>query len=240
MKENLRQSKTLVFIPTFNDVVLLPAIIKGVLALGDNFVPLVIDDGSSPRLSAAALPKGCLLFSLPTNVGLGLCTHIAMDHAMKYGYGALIRVDSDGQHPVGMVPELLSRIHNGVADLVVGTRNNHAEGSGIGNLLRNFVKSYFSTVASWITRGAVPRDVNSGFFALGHDAIVKLSTTNLERFPEPQLLILAHAAGLRIDEVEISQAPRQHGKTTLSITQAARLIYRFSVFAVAETLSFRR
>jgi glycosyltransferase involved in cell wall biosynthesis len=240
MKETPRRSKTLVFIPTFNDVALLPAIIEDVLALGDNHVPLVIDDGSSPRLSAAVLPEGCLLFSLPTNMGLGLCTHIAMDHAMKYGYGALIRIDSDGQHPVGMVPELLSQIHNGVADLVVGTRENHSEGSGIGNLLRNFVKSYFSTVASWITRGAVPRDVNSGFFALSHDAIVKLSTTNLERFPEPQMLIMAHAAGLRIGEVEISQAPRRHGKTTLSITQAVRLIYRFSVFVAAEIVSFRR
>ena len=240
MIEQPRSEKTLIFIPTFNDIEFLPEIIKVVRELDDDYVPLVIDDGSSPRINASELPKACLLFSLPENMGLGMCTHIALDHGAKYGYKALIRIDSDGQHPVSMVPELLSQIHNGVADLVVGTRKNHAEGSGIGNLLRNFVKSYFSTVASWITRGAVPRDVNSGFVALAHDAIVKLSTTNLERFPEPQLLIEAHAAGLRIGEVEISQAPRQHGKTTLSITQAARLIYRFSVFAVAEIVSFRR
>jgi glycosyltransferase involved in cell wall biosynthesis len=240
MNERPQSQKTLVFIPTFNDVATLPTIIEDVLALDDNYVPLVIDDGSSPRLQSSTLPRGCLLFSLPGNMGLGMCTHIALDHAVRHGYGALVRVDSDGQHPVAMVPELLAQIRDGSADLVVGTRKNHSDGSGIGNLLRNLVKSYFSTIAAWITRGGVPSDVNSGFFALNHEAIVKLSLATLERFPEPQMLILAHAAGLRITEMPIFQASRQHGKTTLSFSQAARLIYRFSVFAAAEIVSIRR
>ena len=78
MIERSLSGKTLIFIPTFNDVELLSTIIKDVLALGDNYVPLIIDDGSSPRLHVEALPKGCLLFSLPNNMGLGMCTHIAL------------------------------------------------------------------------------------------------------------------------------------------------------------------
>lgn len=240
MIEQTRSLKTLIFIPTFNDMTLLPAIIEEVLALDDNYVALVIDDGSSPRLDASALPKGCLLFSVPTNMGLGMCTHIAMDHALKYGYRALLRIDSDGQHPTAMIPELMLPIYGDHADIVVGTRENHGDGSGIGNSLRNLVKAYFSTVAAWITRGGVPSDVNSGFFALNHEAIVKISAATLERYPEPQMLILAHANGLRITEVSISQEPRQHGKTTLSFSQAVRLIYRFSIFAAGEIVSFRK
>jgi len=240
MIEQLRFGKALIFIPTFNDVDLLPSIIEDVLALDDSYVPLVIDDGSSPRLQASTIPNGCLLYSIPNNMGLGMCTHIALDHATKYGYSALLRIDSDGQHPVEMIPELLLRLQNGDADFVVGTRDNHGDGSGFRILLRNFVKSYFTTVATWITRGGVPSDVNSGFIALNQDAIGKINTSVLERFPEPQMLILAHAKGLRIAEVPISQSPRQHGKTTLSISQAARLIYRFTIFAAAELVSFRR
>ncbi|MBT3533654.1 MAG: glycosyltransferase [Rhodospirillaceae bacterium] len=240
MTDPARDGQTLVFIPTFNDVALLPTIIEEVLALDDNYVPLVIDDGSSPRLLEAALPNGCLLFSMPVNMGLGMCTHVALDHAVKYGYGAMLRIDSDGQHPVAMIPDLLLPIRNGDADMVIGTRENHGEGSGFGNFLRNLVKSYFSKVAAWITKGGVPRDVNSGFFALNQEAVGKLSLATLERFPEPQMLILAHKDGLRISEVVISQSPRQHGKTTLSFSHAARLIYRFSIFAAAEIVSFRR
>jgi glycosyltransferase involved in cell wall biosynthesis len=240
MIEQPRSEKTLIFIPTYNDVEFLPEIIKVVRELDDDYVPLVIDDGSSPRLNASDLPKGCLLFSLPDNMGLGMCTHIALDHGAKYGYRALIRIDSDGQHPVAMVPELLSPIRDGTADVVVGTRKNHGDGSGIRIILGKLVKSYFSTIAAWITRGGIPKDVNSGFFALNRDAMVILSSASFERFPEPEMLIFAHKKGLRVTEVSISQTPRRHGKTTLSIPHAARMIYRFSIYAAAELISFRK
>ena len=135
----------------------------------------------------------CVLWAL--DMGLGMCTHIALDHALKYGYWAPLRIDSDGQHPVAMIPELLLPISNANADIVVGTRENHGDESGIGNFFRKLVKSYFTAVAAWITRGGVPSDVNSGFFALNHDAMVKINSVILERFPEPQMLILAHAIG---------------------------------------------
>ena len=242
MKKNeLPQSeKTLIFIPTFNDLELLPSIIESVKALDDSYVPLIIDDGSSPKLQDATLPNGCFLFSLPDNMGLGTCTHIALDHALKYGYRALIRIDSDGQHPVNMVPEILLPLQNDNADIVVGTRENRNEGSGIGSFFRNLVKSYFTLIAVWITRGGVPADVNSGFFALNRKAMIVVNSSTLERFPEPQMLILAHSTGQRITEISITQSSRQYGTTTLSVLQAARLIYRFSVFAAAEILSFRR
>jgi glycosyltransferase involved in cell wall biosynthesis len=240
MNSSVDMPRVLVFIPTFNDVALLPGIIDEILGLDGNHVPLVIDDGSSPRIQPAALPKNCLFFSLPDNMGLGMCTNIALDHAEKYGYDALLRIDSDGQHPVAMVPELLSQIHQGSADLVVGTRENHADGKGFSNGLRKFVKAYFSIIARAITRGNVPDDVNSGFFALGRNAVSEMSKTALERFPEPQLFIRAHATGLRITEVPVTQLSRQHGKSTLSFTHAARMIYRFSVFAIGEMLTFRR
>ncbi len=240
MNENLDARKTLVVIPTFNDIALLSTIVEDVLALDGNYVPLVIDDGSSPRLCISDLPKGCLLFSLPTNMGLGMCTHIGLDHALKHGYDEFLRIDSDGQHPVAMAPDLLSPIREGAADLVVGTRVNHGDGAGVGNGVRKLVKFYFSTIANAITRGGVPKDVNSGFFALNRSAITEISNVVLERFPEPQMLIIAHTVGLRISEVSITQEPRLHGKTTLSIMHATRLIYRFSIFAVGELLTFRR
>ena len=125
MTETPRAPRTLVLIPTLNDVALLPSIVKDVQALDGVYVPLVIDDGSSPRLLPSALPEGCLLFSLPINLGLGMCTHIAMDHALNFDYDELLRIDSDGQHPVAMAPNLLLPIREGQADLVVGTRENH-------------------------------------------------------------------------------------------------------------------
>ncbi len=80
-KKNLLM-KILVFIPTFNDRLLIPSLVKSTLALGVEFHTLVIDDGSDPELETDGLsgPRE-KYFRCPYPVGLGVATNIALDYA---------------------------------------------------------------------------------------------------------------------------------------------------------------
>ena len=64
--------KILIFIPTFNDRLLIASLVKSILALGVEFYTLVIDDGSDPALEIDGLsgPRE-KYFRCPYNVGLG-------------------------------------------------------------------------------------------------------------------------------------------------------------------------
>ena len=235
-----RAGRVLVFIPTLNDRNLLHELATGVRALGDNVTVLIIDDGSRPGIERSTLPDGCLLFSLPSNAGLGVCTHIALDHALAHGYEFIARLDADGQHPVSIVLDLLKPLRDGSADLTVGMRTNHGDHSEWDAVLRRLVKWYFTFLANLITAGAAPSDVSSGFFAANRRAMQELNTIMLERYPEPQLYSHACRSGLRVQGTDVEQARRQHGRSTITHVHALSMIYRFTVYAIAEVLKVRR
>ena len=230
----------LVFLPTLNDQEYLPKLIDEVLELCEEFVPFVIDDGSAPPLEKDGFPTDCLLFSLPVNLGLGVCTHIAFDHALAFGYEAAVRIDADGQHPIPMIREVLQPLMEGRADVVAGMRINRREKRRPGDNLRNLVKGYFSTVSRVVTKGGSPSDVITGFIATNRRAMHELNRGQFERYPEPQLFVEACALGLKVVDVEIEQLSRQHGNSTLVYAGAASMAYRFCIFAIAELLRFRR
>jgi glycosyltransferase involved in cell wall biosynthesis len=230
----------LVFIPSFNDMELVPDIVDRVEKLDGNFRILIIDDGSEPALDIGALSNRCLFFRLPTNFGLGTSTHIAIDLALALGCKIMVRVDSDGQHPVERIPDLLTAIETGGCDLAVGGRTNRDEGSSLRSLAARLTRGYLSLVAGWLTKGQSPKDVNSGFLALGSNAMRVLNQFRLERFPEPQIFVLAGRQGLVIKEVEIEQSLRTFGKSSVSLNQALRLMYRFNIFVLAELLQGTR
>lgn len=231
--------KVLVVVPTYNDSRLLRDISAEIIALSDAYRVLIVDDGSMEPVDVDSLPDGLMLFRLPANFGLGLCTHVAFDHALKHGYAAVVRIDADGQHPVQEIPRLLEQLQS-EADLVVGTRTNRNAGTGLRAWFAIWVRGYLSWAAKVVTRGCAPRDVNSGFFAANATAMRLLNKYRLERYPEPQIYILSCRRGLRLKELNIEQRERQYGSSTLTVTHALRLFYRFNIFITAEMLQGSR
>ena len=236
----LGEATTLVFIPTLNDRNLLYQLASSIQELDICATTLIIDDGSRPSIEKSSLPENCLLFSAPSNMGLGLCTHIAFDHALAHGYDYVARLDADGQHSVTKIPGLLEPLYDCRADLVVGVRTNHGDSSRPEAGLRRLVKWYFSFLSSLITSRRAPGDVSSGFFAVNRKAMKELNDTMLERYPEPQLYSHACRVGLRVLEFSVEQAKREHGRSTITYGHAFFMIYRFTVYALAEMLRFRR
>ncbi len=231
--------RVLVFIPTLNDTEHLAAIVDEIGKLDSTFTVLVLDDGSTVPVKSVLNTSDCLQFRLPTNFGLGVCTHIAFDHALRGGYQAIVRLDSDGQHPVAMIPALLAKLTAGDADIVVASRSNRNQGSGWRFAIARIVRGYISAMAQILTKGSVPGDVNSGFFAAGLPAIEILNNCRLERFPEPQMYILACRHGLRVTEVPVEQMERKHGSSTITFGHALRIVYRFNIFVLSEMLHRR-
>lgn len=221
-------TRTLIFVPTFSDRAALPGLAAEISAATPGAQLLIIDDGSEPAVAAPS--DSCLLVRLPGNYGLGVSTHIAFRHALRWGYDALVRIDADGQHAPADVPRLVKALE--AADVVVGLRTNANEASGFDGWGRRALKWYFSAVAGLLTGGRVPLDVNSGFFAANPLAMRKLVQTSFERFPEPEILVTACRAGLRVTSVPVQQRPRHHGRSTISVLSAFTIFFRFNIFAL--------
>ena len=232
--------RVLVFVPTYNDVVHLSEIAARVFETLPEATLLLIDDGSDRPIAAPAPPPRCLKVRLAENFGVGACTHIAFDHVLRHGYRAVVRLDADGQHPAREIPRLLERVTEHGADLVAGSRINQNMGSGIRARLARWAKAYMALLSRLLTGGAAPRDVSTGFFAASRRAVETLNGFSLHRYPEPQLFTLACRTGLVTEEVPIEQVARDHGKSTVTLPQALRILYRFNVFVVNELMRGRQ
>ncbi len=230
-QERHGEARVLAFVPTLNDFDCLSDIVGRLEALRPDLRVLIVDDGSLASFDAARLTPNALYVRLPSNFGLGVATTVAMRHALRHGYRAVVRIDADGQHPVERVPDLLAPIEAGEADLVVGSRTNHHENWQIPARL---IKGYFSLAARLMTRGRAPRDVNSGFFAAGDRALELLAKAPLERFPEPELFIRACRAGLDLAEVPVEQDARAHGASSIHALNALTMFFRFNIFLINE------
>ncbi len=233
--EHIDASRVLVFLPTYNDHAALPDLIRRIRRLGEGFVVLVVDDGS---IQPVAPSDNTYLVRLPGNFGLGVATHVAFDFALSRGFAGVVRVDADGQHPPEQIIDLVRPILSGEADLVVGERMN-AGSSGLRGIAARVPKAYFSMVCRLVTRGKSPRDVNSGFLAFGPEAVGRLNQFVLERFPEPQIILLSASQGLSMKPMSVKQADRADGISTIGMGQAMRMVYRFTVLVVTYLIGGR-
>jgi len=224
-------NRVLVFVPTFNDLVLLARICSDILSLPGDYSVLVIDDGSDPMVNRSILPERAKLLRLPDNYGLGLCTHVAIDHMLAHGYGVLARIDSDGQHPVEALPRLVAAIDQGI-DLVIGGRVNRGSGRGLRRLAVRLVHLYYRGVARLMTGQATVHDLTSGLHALNIRTAVRLRELPLERYPEPEIAILALIGGLKVGQIDVSQLERSDGSSSISLRRGVLLFYRFNIFAL--------
>ena len=226
--------QVLVLIPTFGDTSHLADLVAEVRGLGPRYEVLIVDDGSPVAVAHASLPQA-LVVRLPDNMGLGVATHVAFDYAARFGHGYLIRIDGDAQHPPANIPRVLSALEDG-ADLVVGQRIRQRFRASARFFLSETTKAYMALVSRLVGGRQVPTDVTSGFLGFGTRALSLLNQCELERYPEPQICILAARKGLNIRKVSFDPRPRTSGSSTITWLRGFQIIYRFNILVLREIL----
>ncbi|ALU39650.1 glycosyl transferase family 2 [Kocuria flava] len=169
-----------VIVPTFNETPNVPELVRrAAQALHGVEAEILFVDDSTDRTpevieataAGAPLPVRLLHRTAPTG-GLGgavICGIRASTAAH------CIVMDGDLQHPPDMLPVLLSRLREGVADVVVASRYCGAGGSAGG--LANGTRRAVSCGATLLARGLFPRRLRSctdpmtGFFGFRRAAV---------------------------------------------------------------------
>jgi hypothetical protein len=231
--------KILFFIPSFNDQKGLPELVQSLVNAYPEATVLVIDDGSEPPL---VMPQDTvfagtqvLLHRLAFNVGLGLITSVAIDFFLYENFDCLIRLDADGQHPLGEIAGLLTPLVNGDADVVWGERMNHMTSRTPKEVMGAMTKRATACMGQVIFRSQV-EDWFTGFFSINRVAAARASSAHLERYCEVQLLCIFHVSELTVKTHRIQQLERQFGKTRISWIDGVLIFMRSTLMMVLYAL----
>jgi len=233
-----------VIVPTYNErdnlEELVTRISQACASKGVEPEVVVVDD-NSPDGTAALADELAAQHRLKVVKRAG---KLGLSSAVMEGFSAasgqiLVVMDADLSHPPEKIPEMVSRIESGEAELVFGSR--YVKGGAVENW--PFHRKVISKGATLLARGLTKvRDPMSGFFALKRSVIegVRLDPVGYKIGLE----VLVKGRYDNVAEVPITFADRRAGKSKLGGSEFLRyidhvtMLYEHRRFWLAKYLKF--
>jgi len=214
--------RVLVIVPTYNECDNLPRVVPLVLAQGDAFHILVVDDNSPDGTgdvadAMASRNERVNVLHRPGKQGLGAAYVAGFGWGLEHGFDVLIEMDADLSHPADRLPALVAALED--VDVAVGSRYVGGDITVVNWPLRRLMISLFgSWYARMITRLPV-NDATGGFNAFRRRV---LETVGLEKIQsngysfQIELKLRAWRAGFTLREVPIVFTERDSGESKMS------------------------
>jgi glycosyltransferase involved in cell wall biosynthesis len=232
-------NKNLVLIPAFNEAMRITEVIRSVKIVADNFDILVVNDGSCDETAAASLSAGALVVSHPFNMGYGVAIQTGYKYALQHGYDFLVQIDGDGQHDPAYIPLLLDLVQKGEADFVLGSRFLGGE-SYRPPLARRIGMAFFRTIVTRVV-GQNITDCTSGYQAFNRK-VMRFFARDIFPcdYPDADVLISLHLAGLKVREVPVKMYRNAEGKSMHSGLKPLYYVFKMLLSIFVTLLRDRR
>ena len=226
----IADERTLVIVPAFNEEHAVGTTIASVRAAVPEFDVLIVDDGSVDTTAHEAKLAGAHTLRLPFNTGVGGAVRTGLRYALYGDYTRAVVIDADGQHDAADIPRLLGALVAG-ADLAAGSRFAWGHDPYPIGRTRRLAMRFLAWIVERST-GQHLTDVTSGFRAFDRAAIELFAVEYPSEYlaDTVEVLLLAYAHGLRIDEVPVHTRPRLVGQPT---TRRALLVLNYLRLLVA-------
>jgi dolichol-phosphate mannosyltransferase len=239
-RKNDVTNRTLVIIPTYNEIDNLRSIVSRVHESAPAVDVLVVDDGSpdgTGRLAdeRAAADGRVQVMHRTGKGGLGAAYLAGFERAGELGYDYVVELDADGSHPPERLPALLSAIQDdttGTVGGVIGSR--WVRGGSVVNwpLSRQIISRGGSLYAR-IMLGVPVRDVTAGYRVYPTALLSQLGLDDLESRGycfQIDMTRRVIGSGRRIVEVPIEFREREHGESKMSKDIVVEAMTRVTVW----------
>ena len=221
----MKESDSIVIIPTYNEKENIEKIIRAVFALPKSFHILIIDDGSPD--GTASIVKGLMeeefagrLFMVERQgkLGLGTAYICGFKWALEHGYDFIFEMDADFSHN----PEDLPRLYHACADegfdVAVGSR--YVSGVNVVNWpMGRVLMSYYASRYVQFVTGIPVRDTTAGFKCYRRRVLetVDLDAIRFKGYAfQIEMKFTAYKLGFKIKEVPVIFVNRREGTSKMS------------------------
>lgn len=221
----MKESDSIVIIPTYNEKENIEKIIRAVFALPKSFHILIIDDGSPD--GTASIVKGLMekefadrLFMVERQgkLGLGTAYICGFKWALEHGYDFVFEMDADFSHN----PEDLPRLYHACADegfdVAVGSR--YVSGVNVVNWpMGRVLMSYYASRYVQFVTGIPVRDTTAGFKCYRRRVLetVDLDAIRFKGYAfQIEMKFTAYKLGFKIKEVPVIFVNRREGTSKMS------------------------
>jgi dolichol-phosphate mannosyltransferase len=232
--------KTLIIIPTYNELENLPRLLPEVLSKDEGIHLLVVDD-NSPDGTAAFVENEMQnnnrihLIKRPAKQGLGTAYIAGFKFAIQNGYDFVFEMDADFSHDPKEIPRFLDEIKS--SDVVLGSR--YINGVNVINWpLRRLLLSSFANLYTRFITGMPVHDATGGFKCFRREV---LEAINLEKVTsngyafQIEITFKAWKKGFKVKEIPIIFVDRVKGKSKMSkkiVREAVTMVWKLRIKSI--------
>jgi dolichol-phosphate mannosyltransferase len=213
--------KTLIIIPTYNEVDNLRPLLQEIFAQAPECDILIIDDNSSDGTSKLAdeiqaESPSVKVIHRPGKLGLGTAYITGFKYALAHAYEAVFEMDADFSHNPRYLPDFLQAIEQ--AHLVIGSRYVRGGDTPGWSPLRRLISGSGNIFARMLL-GMPVRDCTAGFRCYRTLVLqnIDLNTIQSEGYAfQVELTYRVLKQGFKIVEIPIVFMDRRLGKSKMS------------------------
>ncbi len=193
-------SKVAIGLPAFNEEKNIAGII---LQLKKKYELIIVcDDGSNDLTASISEEMGAIVVKHKKNLGYGAAIRSLFLKARELNCDILVTFDSDGQHRVSEIEDVINPIQNKGADIVIGSRFLGTIKGNIPGYRKLGIKAITNLVNS--NTGKKITDSQSGFRAYNKTALEKIIPSETGMGVSTEILIKANKQKFKISEVPIT------------------------------------
>ena len=226
--------KSLVIIPTYNELENLPRLIPEVLAQDESIHILIVDDGSpdgTGNFIEDEMKKNDRIHLLKREkkMGLGTAYIAGFKYALQNNYDFIFEMDADFSHDPNELKNFLKAITE--YDLILGSR--YINGVRVLNWpMARLLLSFFASVYTRIITGLPVRDATGGFKCFRRKVLeaIDLNQVRSNGYSfQIEMTFKAYAKGFKIKEIPIVFVDRVKGKSKMSkkiVREAVTMVWK--------------
>jgi len=234
------EMKTLVIIPTYNELDNLPKLLPEVLAKNAEINVLIVDD-NSPDGTAAFVENEMKnndrikLIKRSSKQGLGTAYIAGFKYALQNNFELIFEMDADFSHDPKEIPKFLDEIKG--SDLVIGSR--YINGVNVINWpMRRLLLSSFANLYTRIITGMPVHDATGGFKCFRRKV---LESINLDQVRsngyafQIEMNFKAWKKGFKVKEIPIIFVDRMKGQSKMSrkiVREAVTMVWKLRIKSI--------
>lgn len=236
--------KSLVIIPTYNEMENLPKLIPDVLSKDDSIDILIVDDNSPDGTAKfvedlASQNNRIHILKREKKMGLGTAYIAGFKYALQNKYDYIFEMDADFSHDPNEIKNFLIAIKEN--DLVLGSRYIH--GVRVLNWpMRRLLLSFFASVYTRIITGMPVRDATGGFKCFRKQVLeaIDLNKVRSNGYSfQIEMTFKAYIKGFKIKEIPIVFIDRVKGKSKMSkkiVREAVIMVWKLRIQSIFKKL----
>lgn len=213
--------KSLVIVPTYNELENIRRLLPELMALDPNIRVLVVDDNSPDGTGKladelAAENERISVLHRPEKLGLGSAYVAGFKHAIQQDVDCVFEMDADFSHDPAMIPKFIAEITT--CDVVIGSR--YISGINVVNWpMSRLLLSYFANIYTRVVTGMTIRDTTSGYKCFRREVLERIDLDRVRSDGyafQIEMNFRCWRKGYRMREIPIIFVDRRSGTSKLS------------------------